>query len=557
MQQLSSTVSTNAEVYRIEELARLVHSGNIRVPQFQRNFRWSHADVLALFDSILKGYPIGNLLLWKHEVSAEQVRVGEVVIDAPSTSDALSVVDGQQRVTAIVNGVSTDAYDANDRFRIDYDFKKHGFVTGRGSSDDHTIPLPDLFDLRKLLAWASAHPDLAEYVIEANDVATKLRDFKVPASIVTGSDESALREVFDRINNSGKRLRRAEVFHALFSHSETNGDSVKAISDRLLNLNFGIIDDNTILHSILARRHFDITRDLRREFEPDRKLGLDVLNGETQEEAFAGGSAGLEAAILFLQRHAGVPHVAFLPYKSLLVVLTRFFSHHREADKRTRLLLSRWFWRAALAPTLFRGSATATMRNLNRLIKPGDVHGSVQRLLETVPDDGTYAYPSAARFKTNEASTKIILCAMYDNHPRRIADGQRIDRGDLAMTINIDYTAVNAVSDLIDRSQLTDQLSLSAGRKFLLIEDDVDLTSAREFLLSSSTGIDDTDESMRETRRSHFILNEYADLAARNDFKELVRARETSIHDHLKAFLDKKMALRFPGNGSLAQFDLD
>jgi hypothetical protein len=52
----SQASSTNRD-YTIAELSALVTSGRLRLPQFQRSFRWDAQDVLNLFDSILRGYP--------------------------------------------------------------------------------------------------------------------------------------------------------------------------------------------------------------------------------------------------------------------------------------------------------------------------------------------------------------------------------------------------------------------------------------------------------------------------------------------------------------------
>ena len=47
-----------------------VKSGEYSVPEFQRDFVWTTRQVIDLFDSIIKGYPIGSIILWKPE-SAE------------------------------------------------------------------------------------------------------------------------------------------------------------------------------------------------------------------------------------------------------------------------------------------------------------------------------------------------------------------------------------------------------------------------------------------------------------------------------------------------------
>ena len=44
-----------------------VRSGKLAIPEFQRDFVWDTKQVVDLFDSIMKGYPIGSLILWQPE----------------------------------------------------------------------------------------------------------------------------------------------------------------------------------------------------------------------------------------------------------------------------------------------------------------------------------------------------------------------------------------------------------------------------------------------------------------------------------------------------------
>ncbi len=98
------------EAYRLAELRDLVATGRVRIPDFQRSFRWENKDVVALFDSLHQGYPIGNLLMWKREAPEQRVVVGSIIIDAPARPDALWLVDGQQRVTSIVNAMDARSF---------------------------------------------------------------------------------------------------------------------------------------------------------------------------------------------------------------------------------------------------------------------------------------------------------------------------------------------------------------------------------------------------------------------------------------------------------------
>ena len=49
----------------LHEIVSKIKKGIYGVPSFQRNFVWRKEQVLDLFDSILRGYPIGSILLWK------------------------------------------------------------------------------------------------------------------------------------------------------------------------------------------------------------------------------------------------------------------------------------------------------------------------------------------------------------------------------------------------------------------------------------------------------------------------------------------------------------
>ena len=84
----------------VEQLTKWAWDGRIRIPHFQRPLRWQRDDVIKFFDSIVRGYPVGSLLLWHRPASAETLQLGALRIDAPQLPDALWVVDGQQRSRA-------------------------------------------------------------------------------------------------------------------------------------------------------------------------------------------------------------------------------------------------------------------------------------------------------------------------------------------------------------------------------------------------------------------------------------------------------------------------
>jgi hypothetical protein len=81
----------------VRSLLAKIENKEIVLPEFQREFTWKRGQSRDLVDSLLKGYPIGSLLLWKTgDVPALKNMPG-------FTPDGRVEVllDGQQRLTAL------------------------------------------------------------------------------------------------------------------------------------------------------------------------------------------------------------------------------------------------------------------------------------------------------------------------------------------------------------------------------------------------------------------------------------------------------------------------
>lgn len=116
---------TQPKVSRVDplRLTEWARTGRIRIPHFQRSYVWDASDAERLFDSILRGYPIGNLLMWRKPAPAADITVGELQISAPEQSDALWVVDGQQRLTTLIGALTASEETVDRRFRIFFDLQ--------------------------------------------------------------------------------------------------------------------------------------------------------------------------------------------------------------------------------------------------------------------------------------------------------------------------------------------------------------------------------------------------------------------------------------------------
>lgn len=103
----------------IVEVLRQIQSGELVLPAIQREYVWKPAQVTALFDSVMRGYPIGSFLSWRVEPStAERFRFYGFMreynelnqrhnpqLDIAPTSAVTAVLDGQQRLTSLNVGL--------------------------------------------------------------------------------------------------------------------------------------------------------------------------------------------------------------------------------------------------------------------------------------------------------------------------------------------------------------------------------------------------------------------------------------------------------------------
>ena len=223
---------TEAARYKIEQLLDLVTSGRIRVPRFQRGLRWTSTDVERLFDSIYKGYPVGTLLFWQRPAPAAAVELGGVEVDAPERDDALWVVDGQQRITALAGALLPATGNADTSFELAFELNTERFVRRRPNDRRETrLPLREAYDLHRILAWLRERNLDDELQERAFRLADHLRNFEIPAYIVASEDEDALRQIFDRTNTFGKQMTRAEVFHALNTATEPGKPDLRSLGE--------------------------------------------------------------------------------------------------------------------------------------------------------------------------------------------------------------------------------------------------------------------------------------------------------------------------------------
>ena len=416
-----------AETLTVEGLIRQVKRGLIRVPDFQRPLRWESEDVKLFFDSIYQGYPVGSFLMRQAYASASVIRYGSVKVDAPESNSALWVVDGQQRLTALTVGLARDEEiptTPDDPWVLYFDAKEQIFhVPPRSGIFPSTwVPITQLLDASTLSEWVfnwkhAKDSELRKSVFEAG---ARIRQYEIPLYVVETGDEKLLRDIFYRINDSGKRMKWEDIHDALFGRKSDEPSTLSGLADELKALGVGRPSEDQLLSAIIAFKGLDATRSISEHYRRDPEILRDAVSDALP---------ALRQVLIFLKTHAEIPHLRLLPRSLPFFVLTKFFGLYPEPNRRTINLLVRWTWRTLLGiksvdeRTLLRHSLDA--------IKGDEAERTMQILLAEIPRTRGSGFTLPQKFDARAADSRIVLIALSSLHPLDPENGKSIDISDL------------------------------------------------------------------------------------------------------------------------------
>jgi hypothetical protein len=497
---------TGSSEFSIPDLVRFAGEGSLRIPSFQRSFVWDASDVRRLFDSIYRGFPIGTLLLWRKEAPAGAVSFGPISFHVPYRTDALWVVDGQQRIISLFGALTPDRLNQDERFEVYFDLATSRFITFKGGvTRPRTIPIREALETRRLAAWIRQHADdlEADDFDLADTLVGVIRDYRIRAYVVAENDEMLLREVFDRVNSAGKPITRAQVFHALFA-SDTVPGSPAVVIKELSRLGFGSLDESRVVQSLLAIRGGDVQRDFHDEFS----------EGDEPSDWYDRTEDALIKAIQFL-RSEGIPHITVMPYTLPLPVLAAFFHLHQEPSPWVLRLMARWLWRSWIQGD---SGQTATLRRAVRVVNPKRLkphdspreYDAARALLQYVPDRMPPTI-TLDGFRTDAAPSRLILLALASLRPMW-PDGNAVD-----LAGELERHGPAAVTELVPGYR-----SNAAARSFWPLA------------APPLTGHEDP-----HVLRSHAIDEDAAESYRRGDIQAFVRQRSATLESLMFNFAQR------------------
>ena len=96
------------EEANIKDFVHKLKKAEFLIPSFQREFVWDREDIIKLWDSLYRFYPIGSILYWKTDIRLHIHRElgGWILPDCDTRTREqkkwVYILDGQQRATSLL-----------------------------------------------------------------------------------------------------------------------------------------------------------------------------------------------------------------------------------------------------------------------------------------------------------------------------------------------------------------------------------------------------------------------------------------------------------------------
>ena len=516
------------EVIFLGKLVEYVAAGKIRVPRFQRAFVWKQTDLHDLLDSVLRGFPIGSILIWDTEITIESAStVGPIEINSPPGGQVGYLLDGQQRVSTLVGALrlpdeaESIVDDVNWRLYCDLDRREFLPIPPEKVESRH-FPVRSLLDTagfiiacRRIEEEANEPSEARRWLKEADRLASAFRDYQLPLIRIREADLDSAVTVFARLNRKGRKMAADEMVSAL-TYQEGQFHLAKKLDefrDELDSMGFGDLDRVLLLRAVLAA----LGRDIYAKDWADLMIKPEVR--EMLPDAFASAESGIKRALVFLNE-LGVTSDRLLPYGLQLVLLGEFFRLCPEPDSDSLALLRRWFWVTAFTGW-FGGVNTA--QATRALTEIRELANGTGKGFSAVDLDAP-ARPFPERFDGRSARVRAFLLYLASLRPRSMQSADDLDPGQLLSDHGT--RAVGYVSS--GSGPPKDLLSSPANRMFF------DRYQVGQALLGLQSLKDDT---LTEVLPTHGFPDGSLTWIRSGDPARLIRARLEALIDGEREFM--------------------
>lgn len=405
---MNNQISHKPSAMFIRQIIKEITDGKIAVPAFQRNYVWTKEQVIDLFDSIKRGFPIGTVLLWGGDGSIKGTR--DILTDKidPEASAKLYVLDGRQRLSTFY-GCTLDKEDKADIFKLAYNLETEEFEYQSENKDPRTIQVSKLFDTFALLGCLqtiqkSVSGDTSIYVERAKSINAILQEYTMSRVDIENCNLADAEIVFSRINEKGTPISKTFMLQATTYDCNTPllTEIINNIRESLSAYGFETLSQDDILNCFFkfaGKNFFD-------SFKSKEIEKLDLLSHTDAVRETAVRTAS------FLNLWCRVPGASLLPYKKQFIALTWFFRKHPNPTDKQLIELRKWFYLTGWQQS-FQNNSLSNIRRQFRIMEQiiNADYSFTNTTFEEWERSNDFRYDFNVSTKTCRSS--LLLLAMY------------------------------------------------------------------------------------------------------------------------------------------------
>ncbi len=402
-----------------------IETGQIKIPQFQRDFVWSLQKSASILDSIVKGYPIGTFIFWRTKERLRAVRnIGGQNLPSLDEGESVDyVLDGQQRLTSLfacLKGVEikreNGAIDDFSRIFIDLKASENEQIVTTETEEEIDKSYISVLDLLR-----GDFTVLASYAPQYHDKLKRYKDtiqsYQYSIIQIRDAPIDVATEIFTRINVGGKALSLFEIMVAkTFDHEQSFdlAEKFDELVQKLLPLDYETISDATVLQTVALIISKECKRQTILQLPKSRFI-------ETWPDAVD----AIERAVEYFRSFYRIPVSQLLPYNALIVPFAYFFYHHK--DKPTgekQKYLQDFFWRCSLAErysSSVEGKLAQDVRRIEKILA-----GELPRY-DWAVDTSAEFVKNNGWFSASRSYIKALLCLYAYKQPQSFNDGSLVN----------------------------------------------------------------------------------------------------------------------------------
>lgn len=402
-----------------------IATGQVKIPQFQRQFVWDKVASAKLIDSMIKGYPIGTFIFWRTDEELRSVRnIGNIKLPVQGKGEFVNyVLDGQQRITSIFAAIKGEVIDRDNgktedfsSIYVDLTVPKEGEVI---ITDVQNRRAQDFIKLTQLMEGdfsflASFTKEKQEKIQNYQNI---LKGYSFNVINLKDATIDVATEVFTRLNVGGRALTLFEIMVAKTYDGSLNfdlADKYNHLKLELAKANYEDIPAATVLQVV----SMFMVKDVKRSTILNLKKSEFIAMWDTTTDC-------IKKAVDFFRGY-GVVVSRLLPYPALIVPFAYFFfKNKRNPVGTTKKMLEDFFWRASLGVRYssgVEGKLTQDVSKIDKIIEGTlpTYEWSVDVSIDQLKN------PQWGAFATGRSSIKAILCLYAMHKPKSFDNNQDV-----------------------------------------------------------------------------------------------------------------------------------